>query len=88
MEINGIEIKPGMVIEGVNDSGYSIILVVIPTKDGIAFSNISRGGWSRYYSSFIEYIEVIRDLPSINPIDTARITNGNILWEMPKTRVI
>lgn len=76
MEINGIKIKPGMVIITANNIAY----IAFPTKEGMAFINTSRGSW---YKNTPDNIVKIRDLS-----EGGRIDNGTILWEKPKEVVI
>lgn len=76
MKINGIEIKPGMVIITEHNEDY----IAFPTYSGIAFANNVIGGWT---STIPEGIKQIRDLAITN-----NITSGEILWEKPKEIVI
>ena len=74
MKINGIEIKPGMVIVTEN-SEY----VAFPTKNDISFANITYGGWRGTPDNII----MIRDLTENNIL-----TEGKLLWEKPKEVII
>lgn len=76
MVLNGIEIKPGMVITTSDGINY----IAFPTVKGIAFTNNGLGGWR---SSFPEDIIRIRDLAIEGFIDS-----GKILWEKPKKVVL
>lgn len=78
MEINGIEIKPGMVIE----TKYKESWIVFPTKEGLAVTSYQANQWDNI-DSFIEdfenSIETIYDLS-----DSNFLTGGVKLWEKPK----
>lgn len=79
MIIHGIEIKPGMILYGSRENKH-ITLVAIPYgTDSVAFVNLTEGGWSSYYSTFLYNIEKIRDLPKDDSTG-----GGDILWEKPK----
>jgi hypothetical protein len=82
MKINGIEIKPGMVIETSNNESW----VVFPTKKGLAVINDQATQWDNF-NSFINFfkndIEKIYDLSDGN-----FLTGGNKLWEKPKEIVL
>lgn len=83
MRINGIEIKPGMVLYGSRKSTY-ITLVAIPYgADSVAFANLTEGGWSLYYETSIDNLEEIRDHPK-----NGDLIGGEILWKKPKKVVI
>lgn len=83
MKINGIEIKPGMVLEGLNCDSQDITLIVIQLKDNLGFANISKGGWTLNYKNYIDYLMKIRDISKGN-----RINNGEILWEYKKEIIL
>lgn len=76
MKINGIEIKPGMVITTKDEGTY----IAFPTNEGIAFTNNTYGGWQR--SAPRDIIE-IRDLS-----EGVTLNDGVVLWEQPKEIVI
>lgn len=76
MKINGIEIKPGMVITTEDNIDY----IAFPTREGIAFANNTYGGWT---SRVPENIVRINDLTIGEYIDA-----GATLWEKPKEVVI
>lgn len=63
MIIHGIEIKPGMILYGTRKNA-KITLVAVPCDiNSIEFCNITEGGLSPYYSTFLDNIEQIKDLP-------------------------
>lgn len=74
MKINGIEIKPGMVIK----TRYNENWVVFPTKRGLAVVNYHSKQWGNF-NSFIKFfkndIETIYDLS-----DGSLLTSGIKLW--------
>lgn len=78
MEINGIEIKPGMVIETQSKNTW----IVFPTEKGLAVTSYQANQWDNI-NSFIEdfknNIETIYDLS-----DSNFLTGGVKLWEKPK----
>ena len=76
MKINGIEIKPGMVITTEDNIDY----IAFPTIEGIAFADISYGGWQ---SNIPRNIVRISDLT-----EGGNISNGSILWEKPKEVIL
>lgn len=76
MEINGIEIKPGMVITTEDDINY----IAFPTAKGIAFVNNHDGGWS---STIPEDIIAINDIAENTYLDS-----GKLLWERPEEIVL
>lgn len=76
MEINGIEIKPGMVINTKENGDY----IVFPTNKGMAFVNNTYGGWT---STVPNDIIEIHDLS-----EGVNIDNGAILWKKPKEIII
>ena len=88
MKINGIEIKPGMVIEIEND-GKKLSYVVFPLLDGeLGIISYDGSSWDTikyfigYYSS---KIVCIHDLTSTR---LGGLTSGKVLWEKPKEVVI
>lgn len=83
MRIHGIEIKPGIVLYG-SKKGKYITLVAIPYgANTIAFANLTEGGWSLYYETFIDNLEEIRNHPK-----NGSIIGGEILWQKPEEVVI
>lgn len=78
MKINGIEIKPGMVIETQSKNTW----IVFPTEKGLAVTSYQANQWDNI-NSFIEdfenNIETIYDLS-----DSNFLTGGTKLWEKPK----
>lgn len=78
MKINGIEIKPGMVIETQSTNTW----IVFPTEKGLAVTSYQANQWDNF-NSFIEdfkdNIETIYDLS-----DSNFLTGGIKLWEKPK----
>lgn len=76
MKINGIEIKPGMVIIGTDCHNRNQIEVAFPIKDGVGFiSYTEQGCWNYNKLCNIKDIVEIRDI-SKNHI----LTDGEILW--------
>lgn len=82
MKINGIEIKPGMVIETQSKD----VWVVFPTEKRLAVINYQRNDWY-LFENFIKYfkddIEAIYSLP-----DEFSLTGGIKLWEKSKEIVL
>lgn len=76
MKINGIEIKPGMIITCENSADY----IAFPTKKGLAFVSIFANEWT---TTIPENIITIRDL-----VEDGYITSGKILWKKPKEIVL
>lgn len=71
MKIHNIDIKPGMVVKTIEDVTY----VAFPmTAGGVAFANITYGGWRKDIPPDIEFI---RD---VTPYDSHHICSGAILW--------
>lgn len=83
MEINGIEIKPGMVLVGTNYSNKKVCLVAFPIKNGIAYSNVTEGGWTSNYTAIISDLLCIRKVS-----EGSFIYDGEILWEKPEEVVL
>lgn len=92
--INGVEIKPGMVINLKYPEVKELIsYVVFPLKYRLAVvqygaNNHYRAGYwaddvNDFYNSHKDYIEEIRDVTDIAILD-----GGNILWKKPKEIVI
>lgn len=83
MRINGIEIKPGMVLYG-SKKGIYITLVAIPYGENtFAFANLTEGGWSLYYETTIDNLEEIRDHPK-----NGSVIGGEILWKKPEEFIL
>lgn len=79
IKINGIEIKPGMVIIGTDCHNKNQIEVAFPVKDGIGFiSYTEKNSWN--YNKLCNIIDIteIRDI-SKNQV----LTDGEILWSKP-----
>ena len=83
MQINGIEIKPGMVLEGTNDDGQGVSLIVAPFKDKNIFINVYEGGWAFNYKFYIKHLTTIRDIS-----ERDNLKNGKILWEYKKEIIL
>lgn len=78
MKINGIEIKPGMVIE----TKYNENWVVFPTKEGLAVVNYHAKQWDNF-NSFIEFFK--NDIETIYDLSDGNFLTGGIkLWEKPQ----
>lgn len=72
MKIHGIDIKPGMVIK----TGEGVTYVAFPmTAGGVAFANITYGGWRKDIPPDIEFI---RD---VTPYDSHYIGSEAMLWK-------
>ena len=83
MKINGVEIKPGMVLYG-SRKGMYITLVAIPYgANTFAFANITEGGWSLYYQTTIDNLEEIRNYPK-----NGNLRGGELLWKKPKEIIL
>ena len=84
MRINGIEIKPGMILT----TSTEVIYIVFPSKNGLAGVNYheEHTGYNCWYSlqQIINNNEIviIRDAPK------NQIYDGNILWEKSKEVVL
>lgn len=76
MKINGIEIKPGMIITCKNGADY----IAFPTKEGIAFASTLVGEWT---TAIPEDIIAIRDLT-----EGRYLTSGKILWKLKEEIVL
>lgn len=76
MNINGVEIKPGMVIITKDNVPY----IAFPTHMGMAFTNNITGGWTLDIPCNITFI---RDLAR-----DGSLYSGKILWEKPKEVVL
>lgn len=85
MEINGVKIKPGMVLIGKDWSGRERILVAFPVSYGIAFATVvsEYTTWTSDYTTQIKELREIRDKANGDLID-----NGKLLWEKPKEEVV
>lgn len=88
MEINGIEIKPGMVIE-IEDDGKKTSYIVFPLlNEGLGVVSYNRTSWDdikNFVKNYHSKIVCIHDLISYNH---GALTDGEILWEKPKEVVI
>lgn len=75
MKLRGIELKPGMVIKGLNEHNHIVLGVIFPFNDG-TFGFIDYYD-SEYYNDFnsLEKIYQIYDVPDRNCL-----TSGKILW--------
>lgn len=81
--IKRIEIKPGMVIEGLDVNGHETTLIAFPTVEGIAFVNYNNiNGWDNHYSVFIDSITRIRDISN-----GVTLTDGKLLWSKDHNQV-
>lgn len=76
MNINGVKIKPGMIIITKDNVPY----IAFPTHMGIAFTNNITGGWTLDIPCNIAFI---RDLAR-----DRNLYSGKILWEKPKEVVL
>lgn len=76
MKINGIEIKPGMVITTANRGSF----IAFPTHIGMALTNNKSGGWT---TSIPCNITQIRDLA-----ENGDLCSGKVLWEKSKEVVL
>lgn len=83
MKINGIEIKPGMVLEGTTYDGQNVSLIVAPFKDKNIFINVNEGGWTDSYKIYIKHLTAIRDIS-----ERSNLKNGKILWEYKKEIIL
>lgn len=77
MIINGIEIKPGMILEWTPKSKRrksNTLLVAFPIKNDIRFvSANSEQGWSSSYTSFIKELLIIREKSDKDFLDGGKI---------------
>lgn len=85
IEINGIEIKPGMVLIGKDADNRDSILVAFPLQKGIGFATVNSkyACWTTDYTTRIKRLTEIRDLA---PDDN--IIKGNLLWDESKEVVL
>ena len=79
MRINGIEIKPGMVLE-TERAKYVVFPTDTAYAEGYVFTNINSGGWSTGIPNNIIAI--------YNPPCGGPICSGKILWEKSKEVVL
>ena len=88
MEINGVEIKPGMVIE-IQDNDIKLSYVVFPLlnkKLGLICHNKSSwGSIERFIKRYSSKIICIYDLTSE---ELGGLNRGKVLWEKPKEAVL
>lgn len=81
MEINEIEIKPGMVIETQSKG----IWVVFPTEKGLAVIKYQENSWY-LLESFVKYFK--DDIKAVYGLSNGdSLTGGVKLWEKPKETV-
>lgn len=78
MEINGIEIKPGMVIKTDNNEIY----IAVPAEEGMALLNARTCSWK---TTPPENIKIIRGVTKLKSCFT---DSGKILWEKPKEVIL
>lgn len=76
MKLQGIELKPGMIIKGLNKHNHIVLGVIFPFNDG-TFGFIDYYDIYEYYNDFnsLEKIYQIYDVP-----DRDSLTSGKILW--------
>lgn len=82
VKINGIEIKPGMIITTTNNYFW----VAFPTEKGLAVISYETNSWyliDNFINNYKEKIISIRDLSK-----GRSLSEGDILWEKPKKVVI
>lgn len=88
MKINGVEIKPGMVIETLEDD-KNILYVVFPLLDGelgvVSYSKVSWSGIEYFIEKYSSKIICIYDLTSER---LGGLNNGKVLWQKPKEVVL
>ena len=78
MKINGIEIKPGMVIETQSKN----IWIVFPTEKGLAVIKYQENSWY-LLESFVKYFK--KDIEVIYSLSNGdSLTGGIKLWEKSK----
>ena len=82
VKINGIEIKPGMVITTTNNYYW----VVFPTKKGLAVVSYQDTSWYFIYNFIKTYKENIVSIKDLTKEYT--LSGGNILWEKSKEVVL
>lgn len=85
MKINGVEIKPGMVLIGKDANNRDNILVAFPLQKGIGFATVRSDAtsWTTDYTTRIKRLIEIRDLA---PDDN--IVKGNLLWDESREVVL
>jgi hypothetical protein len=76
MIIHGIKIKPGMVLSGTRKDVHIILIAIPYGANTIAFVNITEGGLSLYYTTFLSNVKEIRDHPK-----NSDLMGGEILWK-------
>lgn len=88
MEINGIEIKPGMVIE-IEIDDKSISYVVFPLLDGeLGMISYSKSSWDRIEYFIRHYSSKIVCIHDLTSTELGGLTSGEVLWEKPKEVVL
>lgn len=87
MEINGVEIKPGMIIETVDSIRNSkSFWIVFPTKKGLAITRWGYSSWE-YINEFVKYHS--KDIENIyDCVNGESLTSGDVLWGKSKEIVI
>lgn len=85
--VNGIEIKPGMVIETVDSIRNSkSFWIVFPTKKGLAITRWGYSSWE-FINEFVKYHS--KDIENIyDCINGESLTSGDVLWGKSKEIVI
>lgn len=81
MEINGVEIKPGMVFV-TNPEDENDIFIVFPTKDGLSVVGYFTSYFNPLKSFYRDYKDNIIEIHDLS--DGHSITGGKILWEKSK----
>lgn len=89
IEINGIEIKPGMVFRTDKHTGYDLYVVIPLLHDELGVVRYSGGYWntlSNFIATYQDDIISIRDLSDCS--ETLMSLGGKVLWEKPKKIII
>lgn len=82
VKINGIEIKPGMVITTTNDYFW----VVFPIEEGLAVISYETNNWYRINTFINNYKEKIISIRNLSK--GGSLSGGNILWKKSEEVVL
>lgn len=89
MKINGVEIKPGMVIKTIDNNNKKDYYVVFPLLNGelgvISYNNVSWSDIEYFVKWYSSKIICIHDLTST---ELGGLDSGKVLWEKPKEVIL
>jgi hypothetical protein len=75
-----VEIKPGMVIEGINYNDLPETAIVFPIESSLAFIPVGEGYWNKDIYAILKEVTCIKN---VTPSSSLQL-GGNIVWEKPK----